>query len=130
MRLLHTSDWHIGRQLHGVSLLEDQAHVLGQIVEITQREQVDAVIIAGDVYDRAIPPAEAVRLLGQTLTRLCVDLEKQVIVIAGNHDSGDRLGFGADLMGNSGLHIAGPLCPDLKPITLEKEGFSIDSFFK
>ena len=90
MSLLHTSDCHIGRQLHGAPLIEDQAHVLDQIVDIAQREAVDAVIIAGDIYDRAIPPTEAVALLGRTLKRLCLDLNKQVFVIAGNHDSGDR----------------------------------------
>ena len=128
MKLLHTSDWHIGRQLHGVSLIEDQAHVLDQIVDIAEREDVDAVIIAGDIYDRAIPPTEAVALLGRTLKRLCLDLNKQVFVIAGNHDSGDRLGFGADLMGSAGLHIVGPLKPEVTRITLEKNGLEVDIF--
>ncbi|MEH6570711.1 MAG: exonuclease SbcCD subunit D [Halioglobus sp.] len=128
MRLLHTSDWHIGRQLHGVSLLEDQAHVLDQIVEIAEREAVDAVIIAGDIYDRAVPPAEAVKLLSNTLNRLCRDLGKQLILIAGNHDSGDRLGFGSDLLGSAGLHIIGPLKSDVAKITLEKNGHEVDVF--
>jgi exonuclease SbcD len=128
MRLLHTSDWHIGRQLHGVSLIEDQAHVLDQIVDIAEREAVDAVIIAGDIYDRAVPPAEAVKLLGNTLNRLCRDLGKQVVLIAGNHDSGDRLGFGSDLLGNAGLHIIGPLQSDIAKITLQKNGSEVDVF--
>ncbi len=128
MKLLHTSDWHIGRQLHGVSLIEDQAHVLDQIVDIAARESVDAVIIAGDIYDRAVPPAEAVKLLSRTLNRLCRDLGKQVILIAGNHDSGDRLGFGSDLLGNAGLHIIGPLQPDVRRITLKSNGMAVDVF--
>ena len=128
MRLLHTSDWHIGRQLHGVSLIEDQSHVLDQIVDIAARESVDAVIIAGDIYDRAVPPAEAVRLLSSTLNRLCRDLGKQVILIAGNHDSGDRLGFGSDLLGSSGLHIFGPLESEVASVTLEKDGLKVDVF--
>ena len=128
MKLLHTSDWHIGRQLHGVSLLEDQAYVLDQIVDIAEREAVDAVIIAGDIYDRAIPPAEAVKLLSKTLNRLCRDLEKQVILIAGNHDSGDRLGFGSDLMGNAGLHIFGPLETEIGCVTLQSNGLEVDVF--
>lgn len=128
MKLLHTSDWHIGRQLHGVSLIGDQAHVLDQIVDIAQREAVDAVIIAGDIYDRAIPPTEAVALLSRTLQRLCLDLKAQVFVIAGNHDSGDRLGFGADLLGSAGLHIVGPLQPDITRITLHKNGMAVDIF--
>lgn len=128
MRLLHTSDWHIGRQLHGVSLIDEQAHVLEQIVAIAEREAVDAVIIAGDVFDRAIPSTEAVSLLSRTLRRLCLDLGKPVIVIAGNHDSGDRLGFGADLLGSAGLHIVGPLRPEPVCITLEADGMAVDIF--
>ena len=128
MRLLHTCDWHIGRQLHGVSLIADQSHVLNQIVEIAEREAVDAVIIAGDIYDRAVPPAEAVKLLSNTLNRLCRDLGKQVILIAGNHDSGDRLGFGSELLGSAGLHIIGPLQGDVTKITLEKNGHEVDVF--
>lgn len=128
MRLLHTSDWHIGRQLHGVSLIEDQAHVLGQIVDIVEAESVDAIIIAGDIYDRAVPPAEAVKLLSNTLNRLCQELDKQVILIAGNHDSGDRLGFSSDLLGSSGLHIFGPLQSEIDPVTLEKDGLQVDVF--
>jgi exonuclease SbcD len=128
MRLLHTSDWHIGRQLHGVSLIEDQAHVLNQIVDIAERESVDAVIIACDIYDRAVPPADAVKLLSSTLHRLCRDLGKQVVLIAGNHDSGDRLGFGSDLLGNAGLHIFGPLESGLAPVTLESNGQKVDVF--
>lgn len=128
MRLLHTSDWHIGRQLHGVSLIEDQAHVLEQIVEIVENESVDAVIIAGDIYDRAIPAADAVRLLSNTLNRLCRDLGKKVVLIAGNHDSGDRLGFGSDLLGNAGLHIFGPLESEIACVTLESNGLEVDVF--
>lgn len=128
MRLLHTSDWHIGRQLHGVSLIDDQAYVLEQIVEIAEREAVDAVIIAGDVYDRAIPPTDAVALLNRTLRRLCQDLNLPVIVIAGNHDSGDRLGFGADLLGSAGLHIVGPLQAEPVRVTLARDGLEVDIF--
>ena len=128
MRLLHTSDWHIGRQLHGVSLIEDQAHVLAQIVEIAVAESVDAVIIAGDIYDRAVPPAEAVKLLNSTLNRLCRELGKQVVLIAGNHDSGDRLGFGSELLGSSGLHIFGPLRAELERVTIDKDGLQVDVF--
>ena len=128
MRILHTSDWHLGRQLHGVSLLEDQSHVLDQIVDIAEKESVDVFLIAGDVYDRAIPPADAVSLLSRTLNRLCLVLGKTVVMISGNHDSGERLGFGADLMGESGLHIVGPLDSDLIPITLEKNEVTVDIF--
>jgi DNA repair protein SbcD/Mre11 len=128
IRLLHTSDWHIGRQLHGASLLADQAHVLEQIIDIAEREAVDAVIIAGDIYDRAIPPADAVSLLSETLSRLCLELGKAVVVIAGNHDSGDRLGFGAGLLQHAGLHIVGSLQAEPAPVTLQGEGMALDIF--
>lgn len=96
MRLLHTSDWHLGRSLHGVDLLEHQAAFLDHLVELVRAERVDAVVVAGDVYDRAIPPVEAVELLSGTLARLA-ELTT-VVVTPGNHDSATRLGFGSAVM--------------------------------
>jgi len=95
MRFLHTSDWHLGRTLHGVDLLAAQKAVLARIVEITAESDVDAVIVAGDVYDRAVPPVEAVTLFSTTLAALAE--HATVIVTSGNHDSAIRLGFGAEL---------------------------------
>ena len=96
MRLLHTSDWHLGRSLHGVDLLDHQAAYLEHLVDVVRTEQVDAVVVAGDVYDRAIPPVEAVTLLSETLARLAE--HTTVVVTSGNHDSATRLGFGSALM--------------------------------
>ncbi|CAM5787649.1 Nuclease SbcCD subunit D OS=Cellulomonas persica OX=76861 GN=sbcD PE=3 SV=1 [Cellulomonas persica] len=96
MRMLHTSDWHLGRTLHGVDLLDHQAAYLDHLVDVVRSEQVDAVVVAGDVYDRAIPPVEAVTLLSDTLARLA-ELTT-VVLTSGNHDSATRLGFGAALM--------------------------------
>lgn len=104
-RLLHTADWHLGRILHGVHLTEDQEYLLDQVVKIVEDHRPDAVIVAGDVYDRAVPPPEAVRLLDDTLTRI-VELGVPVIMIAGNHDGADRLQFGSRLMARAGLTIA------------------------
>ncbi|MDQ1720645.1 MAG: repair protein SbcD/Mre11, partial [Pseudonocardiales bacterium] len=99
MRFLHTSDWHLGRTLHGVDLLEAQRDVLNQICRLVAQPPdgvpVDAVLIAGDVYDRAVPPVEAVALFASTLAELIK--HSTVIVTAGNHDSAIRLGFGAEL---------------------------------
>lgn len=96
MRLLHTSDWHLGRTLHGVDLAAHQQTFLDHLVDVVRTERVDAVLVAGDVYDRAIPPVEAVARLSDTLRRLA---EHAVVVLTpGNHDSAVRLGFGADLM--------------------------------
>ena len=96
MRLLHTSDWHLGRTLHGVDLLDHQAAYLAHLVDVVRDEDVDAVVVAGDVYDRAIPPVEAVTLLSDTLARLAE--HTTVVVTSGNHDSATRLGFGSVLM--------------------------------
>ena len=94
MRFLHTADWHLGRLFHQVHLTEDQGHVLRQLVEVARDARVDAVVVAGDVYDRAVPPPEAVRLLDDVLAELLLGVKVRVIVAAGNHDSPERLAFG------------------------------------
>ncbi len=119
MKFIHTSDWHIGRQLHNQSLLDDQRHVLSQIVELANTHQVDAVIVAGDIYDRSVPPANAVALLDEVLNQLVAELNIPTILIAGNHDGHERLGFASQQMLQSGLHIIGPLRQQLTPIILE-----------
>ena len=96
MRILHTSDWHLGRALHGVDLLDHQAAHLAHLVDVVRSESVDALVVAGDVYDRAIPPVEAVTLLSDTLAQLAE--HTTVVVTSGNHDSATRLGFGSALM--------------------------------
>lgn len=107
MKLIHTADWHLGRSLHGASLVADQAHVLEQFVGLVQQERPDAVLVAGDVFDRAVPPVEAIELLEEVLYRLVLDLQVPVILIAGNHDSPTRLAFGARLLAAQGLHVCG-----------------------
>jgi len=106
VRLLHTADWHLGRVLHGSPLIEDQRYVLDQLVAIAADAAVDAVLIAGDVYDRAVPQPEAVELLDEVLTRLVVDAGLPVVMIAGNHDSPERLGFASRVLLRQGLHVA------------------------
>ncbi|WP_203750899.1 exonuclease SbcCD subunit D [Cellulomonas chitinilytica] len=96
MRMLHTSDWHLGRSLHGVDLLDHQAAYLDHLVDVVRSESVGVVVVAGDVYDRAIPPVEAVTLLSDALARLTE--HATVVVTSGNHDSATRLGFGSALM--------------------------------
>ena len=102
MKLFHTSDWHLGRTLHGVDLHDDQVRFHDWLVELAATEAVDAVVIPGDLYDRAVPPVDAVRLLSRTLARLAE--VSTVILTPGNHDSATRLGFGAELM-RAGVHI-------------------------
>lgn len=118
LRFLHTADWHLGRLFHARSLLEDQAHVLDQFVALVRDVRPDAVLIAGDVYDRAVPPPEAVALLDDVLARIVVDAGVPVVMIAGNHDSAHRLGFGARLMSAQGLHVAGRTGPQASCVTL------------
>jgi exonuclease SbcD len=103
MRLLHTSDWHLGRSFHREDLLGAQAAFADHLVETVQAEGVDAVLVSGDVYDRALPSVDAVRLYGETLTRLAG--LTRVVLISGNHDSALRLGVGADLMDAAGVHV-------------------------
>lgn len=97
MRILHTGDWHLGRTLLGADLLGHQAAFLDHLVDLVQRRSVDLVVVAGDVYDRAVPPVEAVRMLSRALERLSE--HATVVITPGNHDSAARLGFGAGVMG-------------------------------
>lgn len=103
MRLLHTADWHLGRSFHGEGLLDAQAAWVDWLVELAAASSVDAILVAGDLYDRALPPVDAVRLADEALARLAA--VAPVVVIAGNHDSATRLGFGSSLLARAGLHL-------------------------
>ena len=94
MRLLHTSDLHLGKMLYNISLLDVQADALEQIVTLITERDIDGLIIAGDLYDRSIPPEDAVTLLNSFLDRVCREMGTPTFIIAGNHDSGERLGLG------------------------------------
>ena len=109
MRFIHTADWHLGRLFHTVHLTDDQQYVLGQFVDLVAGVRPTAVLIAGDVYDRGVPPTEAVELLNDVLERIVRGLGVPVVLIAGNHDSPSRLGFGSQFLATEGLHIAGRL---------------------
>lgn len=119
MRIVHSSDWHIGRLLHGVSLLEDQREILSRFVSEMEALQPDAIIIAGDVYDRAVPPKEAVELLDDTLHHVVMRLQIPTLIIAGNHDSAERLGFASRMLEERGLHIEGPISPEPRVVAIE-----------
>ncbi len=103
MRFLHTSDWHLGRSFHREDLLSAQAAFVDHLVETVEAERVDCVLVSGDVYDRALPAVDAVRLCDEALRRLAA--LTRVVLIAGNHDSVRRLGFGAELMDAAGVHV-------------------------
>ncbi|GAA4405399.1 exonuclease SbcCD subunit D [Fodinibacter luteus] len=117
MRLIHTSDWHLGRSFHQVGLLGAQARYLDHLVDVVRRERVDAVLVSGDVYDRAMPSPDTVELLSQTLVRL-VDAGAQVVVSSGNHDSATRLGFAAGLLERAGVHLRTTLADVGRPVVV------------
>ncbi|MBF0531371.1 MAG: exonuclease subunit SbcD, partial [Deltaproteobacteria bacterium] len=121
MRILHTSDWHLGRLFHGVHLTQDQAHILDQLVDLVRDVQPQVVIISGDIFDRAVPPPEAVDLLDDVLERLVLGLQVPVILIAGNHDSPVRLEFGSRLLARSRLFVRGRVDPAMRPVVLSDE---------
>ncbi|MET9773111.1 exonuclease SbcCD subunit D [Streptomyces sp. NPDC006367] len=104
MRLLHTSDWHLGRSFHRVNMLGAQAAFIGHLVETVRARDVDAVVVSGDVYDRAVPPLAAVELFDDALHRLAA-LGVPTVMISGNHDSARRLGVGAGLIDRAGIHL-------------------------
>lgn len=104
MRLLHTSDWHLGRAFHRVNMLDAQAGFIGHLVDTAREREADAVVVSGDVYDRAVPPLAAVQLFDDALHRLA-DLGVPTIMISGNHDSARRLGVGAGLIDRAGIHL-------------------------
>ena len=104
MRILHTSDWHLGRSFHREGMLGHQAAYVDHLLAVVASERVDLVVVAGDVYDRALPPVDAVRLANETFTRLSRSRAK-VVVTSGNHDSAQRLGFGSELIDAAGVFI-------------------------
>jgi exonuclease SbcD len=118
MRLLHTSDWHLGRSFHGASLLDEQAEALDRIVELARAGAVDLVVIAGDLYDRAIPPAEAVSLFTDTLARLR-SAGIAVVAIAGNHDSHVRVSVYDPLLSDLGVTIRGAVTRAAEPVLVQ-----------
>lgn len=125
-RLLHTADWHLGRILHGVHLTDDQRVLLDRLVQVVQEQRPDAVLVAGDVFDRAVPPPDAVRLLDQTLSRIVLDLGVPVVMVAGNHDSPDRLGFGSRILAQRGLVVAGAPSDRVPSLRLHDEHGPLD----
>jgi len=118
MRIIHTADWHLGRILHNVSLLEDQQHILEQLKAEIERNPPGALIIAGDIYDKAIPSEGAVRLLESFINYVGGNLAVPIIMISGNHDSGPRLSFASKLLEKAKVHIIGKASVEIQPIIL------------
>lgn len=121
MKILHLADLHIGKIIFEQSLLEDQEYMLNKIIEKIKAENIDAILIAGDVYDRSIPQADAIDLLDRFLNILIKELKKKVFIIAGNHDSKERLGFGNKIFENEGLFISSKYEGKIKKVELQDE---------
>lgn len=122
MKFIHVSDLHFGKNLYGYSMVEegDQKYWCEQFLELVDSEKPEAILISGDVYDRGVPPKEAVELLDWFLTSLA-DKDIPVLMIAGNHDSGTRLSFGSKLFKNRNIHIAGEIKKEIEHVTLKDE---------
>lgn len=125
MKLIHLSDLHLGKRVNEFSMLEDQQYILEEILRIIDSEKPDGVLIAGDVYDKTVPSAEAVTLLDEFLVQLS-KRDTQTFLISGNHDSAERLAFGGRLMEQSGIHIARVYNGVLAPLTLRDEYGPVD----
>lgn len=128
MRILHTADWHIGKIVNEFSMLEDQKAVLHALVDKVKELEVDVLIMAGDLYDRAIPPKEAVTLANSIFNRLIKEAGIPVLVIAGNHDSNERLEYGAELLAGSQLFIEGTVKKDVRKVTIDNVNFYLLPF--
>lgn len=130
MKVLHTADWHIGKKLHGYDLLPDQAYILDQIKKIAKEEAVDAIVIAGDLYDRSVPSEESVRLLNQTIADWNLHEGFPLLAISGNHDSATRLATGAPWFNQANFHLHTRLAEAFTPIEMADTQFYLLPYFE
>lgn len=128
MKIIHTGDWHIGKIVNEFSMIEDQRFILEQLVKVIEEERPQALVIAGDLYDRSIPPVEAVELLDEVFSKILLEVKVPVLAIAGNHDSAERLSFASRILTNNGLHIAGVIDKETKKVSL-KDDFGLVNFY-
>jgi exonuclease SbcD len=118
MKILHTADWHLGRIFYETYLTDDQAHCLEQIISFAIDAKPDVFLITGDIFDRAIPPPEAIKLLDDTIHKITTDVQCKIIIIAGNHDSPERLSFGSRIFSSQGIFIHGTIDKHISPIVI------------
>ncbi len=123
MKFIHTADWHLGKLVHGIYMTEDQRYFLNHFVDLVAEEKPDAVVIAGDLYDRSVPPTDAVELLNEILFKINVELKTPVVAIGGNHDSAERLSFGSSWYKQSQFYLAGKLEAIIKPVHINGVNF-------
>lgn len=123
LKFIHTADWHLGKLVHGIYMTEDQREVLNQFVRLVEEEKPDAVIIAGDLYDRSVPPTDAVDLLDEILFKINVELKTPIVAVAGNHDSAERLSFGSSWYRNSQFYLTGKIQNHFQPVQVNGVNF-------
>ncbi|MDD4835448.1 MAG: exonuclease subunit SbcD, partial [Lutispora sp.] len=121
MKIIHTGDWHIGKIVNEYHMTKDQEYILDQFLHIVYEEKPDAIIIAGDIYDRSVAPVEAVELLDKVLAQIVLHYNIPVLAVAGNHDSPERLNFGSGILKTKGLYIEGTLRKDTMKIVLNDQ---------
>ena len=120
MKILHLGDLHLGKRVNEISMIEDQKFILDQIVTLVKEEKIDVILLCGDIYDKAIPTIEAIHLLDEFLEELS-DLKVKVLMISGNHDSAERLSFGAKLFESSDIYISQVYDGEMKRIVLKDQ---------
>lgn len=130
MKFIHTADWHIGKKIHGFQLLKEQREVFEQMLEVALREEVDAIVVAGDLYDRAVPPNEAVALLNQLFVELNIENRFPILAISGNHDSPTRLETGGPWYQTLNFHLHTKISQSLKPIVIGNTQFFLLPYFE
>lgn len=130
MKFIHTADWHIGKKIHGFQLLKEQREVFEQMLEVAIREEVDAIVVAGDLYDRAVPPSEAVALLNQLFVELNIENRFPILAISGNHDSPTRLETGGPWYQTLNFHLHTKISQSLKPIVIGNTQFFLLPYFE
>ncbi|QED47663.1 exonuclease SbcCD subunit D [Cytobacillus dafuensis] len=123
MKFIHTADWHLGKLVHGIYMTEDQRYFLDKFIQLVEEEKPDAVVIAGDLYDRSVPPTDAVELLNEILFKINVELKTPIVAIGGNHDSAERLSFGSSWYRQSQFYLSGKLEIDIHPVQINGVNF-------
>jgi exonuclease SbcD len=130
MRFLHTADWHIGKKLHGYDLLEDQQYIIDQIIRLAEEQSVDAIVIAGDLYDRTVPAVDAVKILNEKIAEINLEKKFPLLAISGNHDSPTRLETGSQWFKNTQFYLTTTLEESMKPIEFPDTQFFLLPYFE
>ena len=128
MKIIHTGDWHIGKIVNEFSMIDDQRYILNELIKLINLGKPDVLIIAGDIYDRSIPPVEAVDLLNEVFSKILIDNKVKIVAISGNHDSGERVSFGSKILEKEGLYIQGIIEDEIKSIRIDDEEGNVNFY--